>query len=298
MDPITHGLTGAVLYNLGFRRKAALEALLLASIAPDFDYVTRFWGADILLRYHRGITHGILALFVVPVIIGIVFGRKKDFFYYSFIAFIAYAAHLCMDLTNQYGTRILSPLDWQQYSLDLIFIVDPYVTVGLLLSAVLCKTNRKRAVGIALITIVLFMGYAGGRYYLHNMTRDFLKQRLDEKTYTICPLPNAFLRWWFIAKSDDTIKVGFSDLFLQRICLQETYSTAHKDPLIERSKELRVVKNFLYFAKYPYAYVMKEKDKIIVVWRELAYSFLPGDHFVAKVIYDEKGRVLKSFVRF
>ncbi len=67
MDPITHSLAGLTISHLGFRRKAAIWVLLLSSIAPDFDYITRLWGVDVFLRYHRGITHGILALVVVPV---------------------------------------------------------------------------------------------------------------------------------------------------------------------------------------------------------------------------------------
>ena len=298
MDPITHGLTGATIFNLGFKRKPAFWVLLLSSLAPDFDYITRFWGADVFLRYHRGITHGVLALFIVPIIIGLIFGYKKGFFYCSFIAFLAYIAHLVMDLTTQYGTRILSPLDWDQYSFDLIFIIDPYITIGLLLSVILCKVNKKRTVAIALITLFLFIFYTGCRYYLHGKTKEFLRERLDANTYKVCPLPNDFLRWWFIAKSGNEIKVGFADLFTQRICVQETYWTVNKDPLIDRSKETRVVKNFLYFAKYPYADVIKEKDKTTVIWRELAYSFRAGDHFVAKVVFDNKGNILSSSFKF
>src|SRR4030065_1427485 len=107
MDPVTHSLAGATIANLGFKRKAAMWVLLLSSIAPDFDYITRLWGADVFLRYHRGITHGILALFIVPIIIGLIFGREKNFLYSSFLAFLAYTVHLLMDLTTQYGTRIL-----------------------------------------------------------------------------------------------------------------------------------------------------------------------------------------------
>jgi inner membrane protein len=298
MDPITHGFAGATIYNLGFRRKAAIWVLLLSSIAPDFDYITRFWGTDIFLRYHRGITHGILALFVVPIIIGLIFGYRKGFLYYSFIAFLGYAAHLFMDLTTQYGTRILSPLDWQQYSLDLMFIIDPYVTIGLLLSVILCKANKKRSTAIALITVVLLIAYTGGRYYLHGKTKEFLRERMDANTYTVCPLPNDFLRWWFIAKSGNKINVGFADLFTQRVCVQETYWMLYKDMFIDRSKETRVVKNFLYFAKYPYAEVRREVGKTTVVWHELAYSFMAGDHFVAKVVFDKDGKLLNSSFKF
>jgi inner membrane protein len=301
MDPITHSLTGATIYYLGFRRKFAMVVLILASIAPDFDYVTRLWGMDIFLRYHRGITHGILFLFIVPLIIGLIFGLRKGFLYYTFIAFLGYTAHLLLDLANQYGTRILSPFDWQQYSLDLTFIIDPYITIGLLLSVILCRLNRlnkKRTFAIASITVMLLIAYIVGRYYLQGKTKDFLKEKLDANTYTLYPLPNDFLRWWFVVRSGDVIEVGFADLFTQRICIQETYRKTDKDLFIEHSKETRVVHNFLYFAKYPYPQVRIDNDRTVVIWHELAYSFMAGEHFVAKVVFDREGKLLNSYFKF
>jgi inner membrane protein len=298
MDPITHSLAGITISKLGFRRKAALWVLLLSSIAPDLDYITWFWGADVFLRYHRGITHGILALFVVPVIIGLIFGLKKGFFYYSFIAFLGYAAHLFIDLANQYGTRILSPLDWQQYSLDLTFIIDPYITIGFLLCAILGSINKNRASAIVTITIVLLFAYMGGRYYLKNKTMDFLRANLEAHSYRMCPLPNDFLRWWFIAKSGNEVKVGFADLFTGRVSVQEIYRISYNDPLIEMSKKERVVKNFLYFSRYPYVEVRRNDGIATVIWRELSFAIRRGDHFVAKVIFDREGKVLNSYFKF
>ena len=257
MDPVTHGLLGVTISNLGFKRNMAFLVILLAAFAPDFDYITRLWGADVFLRYHRGITHGILALFVVPLIIGLIFGLRKDFFYYFFIAFLSYAAHLFMDLTTQYGTRILSPLDWEPYSLNLMFIIDPYITIGLLLSVILCMMNKKKAIHISIITVVLLASYTGGRYYLHEKTKEFLKERIEANTYTLCPLPNDFLRWWFVVRSGNEFKIGFVDLFSRRICVHETYKMHNNDPFIDMSKKERVVKNFLYFARYPYVEVKK-----------------------------------------
>src|SRR4030043_1366449 len=289
MDPITHSLAGLTISPLGFRRKSAMWVLLLSSIAPDFDYITRLWGIDMFLRYHRGITHGILALAVVPLVIGLIFGLRKGFLYYFFIALLGYGAHLLMDLTNQYGTRILSPLDWQQYSLDLKFIIDPYITIGLLLSVVLCWFNKKRSFAIALTTLILLIAYTGGRYYLQGQSKYFLKEKIEANTYTLYPLPNDFLRWWFVVGSGNEITVGFADLFTQRVCIQETYRMAYSAPYIEQSKESRVVKNFLYFAKYPYAQVRTDKDRTVVIWHELAYSFMAGGPFVSKGFFFQDG---------
>lgn len=298
MDPVTHALTGLVLKQLGFNRKAALPVLLLASVAPDFDYITRFWGMDMFLRYHRGITHGILALVLVPAIIGLIFGYKKGFFYYYLISFLGYGMHIVMDLTTQYGTRILSPLDWEQYSLDLVFIIDPYIIIGLLSCLILGRMNRKRAALIAVAALILLFSYYGLRHYLHKNAAAFLRAKVDANTYKICPLPNGFLRWWFVTRSGDDIMVGFADLFLQRICIQERYTVNLNDYFIKRSETTRAVKNFLYFAKYPFADVKTEGDKVVVTWRELAYSFRAGDHFATRVLLDKDGKILSSEFKF
>ncbi|MDH5202579.1 MAG: metal-dependent hydrolase [Nitrospirota bacterium] len=298
MDPITHGLAGVTITNLGFNRKAAFLVILLSALAPDIDYVTRLWGADVFLRYHRGITHGILALFIVPVIIGLIFGLRKGFFYYFFIAFLSYSAHLFMDLTTQYGTRILSPLDWEPYSLNLMFIIDPYVTIGLLLSVIFCVMNKKRAILISIITVVLLASYTGGRYYLYGKTKEFLKERIEANTYTLCPLPNDFLRWWFVVMSGNEFKVGFADLFTGRICVHETYKVHNNDPFIEMSKKEGVVRNFLYFAKHPYVEVKRGDKMTTVTWRELSFTIRPEEHFVAKVFYDKEGKVITSYFKF
>jgi len=298
MDPVTHGLTGVVLSNLGIQRKHALWVLIISSLAPDFDYITRLWGADVFLRYHRGITHGVLALFAVPLVIGLLFGRRKDFLRYFFLSLLAYGSHLFMDLTNQYGTRILSPFDWDPYALDLVFIIDPYITLGFLASVLLCNVLKKKRGMIAIATILLFIVYIGGRAYLHGKTEEFVREKVEATTYKVYPLPNDFLRWWFVARSKDEIKTGFADLLSQRVCVQDTYPLPFMNPLIKKSEETAVVRNFLSFAKYPYAYVTPEGDKRIVTWKELSYSFRAGDHFVAKIIYDKEGRAEEAYFRF
>ena len=103
---------------------------------------------------------------------------------------------------------------------------------------------------------------------------------------------------WFVSRSGDEYITGFADLFTQRICIQERHKIDLSNPFIVRSKENRVVRNFLYFARDPAADVKKEGDKTVVTWRELSYSFVAGDHFFARVVFDKDGKVLKSGFRF
>ncbi len=298
MDPVTHALSGIAIRQLGFKRKAALFVLIFSAIAPDLDYITRLWGIDVFLRYHRGITHGILALFVFPVIMALIFRKKGGFFYCYALSFLAYGSHLLLDLTNQYGTRILSPLDWNQYSLDLTFIIDPYITIGLMLCIIAGRLNKKRAAVIAVITMALLVSYIGGRAYLQKEAKQFLKTKVDANIYKVYPLPNDFLRWWFITKTGDEISAGFVDLFTQRICVHDKYHLDNSDPAVAASKKSGVIQNFLYFARYPYAEVKRQDNRTIVTWRELSYSFMAKEGFIARAITDKDGKIIEAYFKF
>lgn len=298
MDPVTHALSGVVIYQFGFKKKVAFFAIVFSTLAPDLDYITRLWGLDVFLRYHRGITHGVLALFTFPALMGLIFRKHGGFFYYYFISFIAYGLHLFLDLTNQYGTRILSPLDWNSYSLDLTFIIDPYISIGLFISIVVARLNKKKATIIALCTVILLIIYIWGRWYLQVQALNFLKTKVDTNIYKVYPLPNDFLRWWFITKSGDEVNTGFVDIFTKRICFQDNYKINNDNPAIENSKKSQVVQNFLYFAKFPYAEVKIEDKMTLVIWRELSYSFFSGDRFIAKAVMNEKGEVIKAYFKF
>ncbi len=300
MDPVTHGLTG-ILISRGFRsKKGVVGVLLTSSLLPDIDYITRLWGADVFLRYHRGITHGFLAALLLPAAVALLFRRiySRGGFYYFVAASLGYTTHLLMDLTTQYPMRLFAPLDWEGYSLDLMFIIDPYVTGSIILGIILSlrKTSRRRLiVGVVLIFLIL---YSGARWYLKSMAEEFLRTQLDEYHYRLCPLPNDFLRWWFVVRSSNTYKVGFVDLFSRSICIKGVYRYTEEEPEISESKVLRVVRNFLYFAKAPYAELIEEGDRRVVKWRELSYAFLPGEHFVATVRFDRLGRVEDAFFRY
>jgi inner membrane protein len=302
MDPVTHGFAGAAISYLGFRRRAALAVLVASAVAPDLDYLTRLCGADVFLTYHRGITHGVVALFLAPAVIGAAFSRvRKNFVYYYSLAFLGYGSHLFFDLMNQYGTRVLSPLDWRQYSLNLVFIMDPYISgglfVGVLLAAVQKKPERARAVVLAMASLMLL--YLGTRHYFHERTEEFLRKNLDEYiVMDVVPMPGGILRWWFVAKGDGYIKTGFSDLFTGRIYVDGSYDAESYDPVIEATRELDVVKRFLGFAKHPYAEIERREGRVVVTWKELSYSYAPGEHFTARVVMDEKGRVLSKRFEF
>src|SRR5690349_10668583 len=69
MDNITHTLVGAALAEAGLKKRTALGGitLVLGANFPDIDIVAAFMGKNFEGR--RGITHGFLALVVLPFVL-------------------------------------------------------------------------------------------------------------------------------------------------------------------------------------------------------------------------------------
>ncbi len=294
MDPITHTLTGITVKQIGFNRKAALAIAIIASLLPDIDYITRMWGSDVLLRYHRGITHSLLSLFAASLFIAILFRRKCGFLYAFALSFICYGLHIALDLTNQYGTRILAPLDWNQYALDLTFIIEPWISIPLLASLVFGILNKKKAPIIAATALLTICIVIGARYYLQGEARAFLKKNIDANIYRVYPIPNDFLTWSFLTKTSEGTKIGTVDLFSRRVVTVETFDKNQSNPLIEASKNSPVVQNFLYFAKFPYAEVSRRETGATLIWRDLAYAYIGGNRFYVTLEFDKNGNVKEA----
>lgn len=282
MDPVTHSLTGFVLGKTTSKNKIILIIALIFSLLPDIDFLLRIHSKELFLTYHRGITHGVLALFLLPLIPAIIFRRKIGFLKTYSIAFIAYGIHIFFDLTNQYGTKILSPFDSTSYALSITFIIDPYVLIPLLLAVLLSLKLKKQVRFLYILSIIFIIFYIGIKVYCKTEARDFLKQKIEAQQYRVYPLPNDFLRWWFVAKFSDEYITGFVDLFSKKVYIDERYKIKN-DPTILKSKESKSVKALLSISKHPIANVKQEGDTTVVIWRELSYGFLPGERFTAKV---------------
>src|SRR3546814_13580901 len=70
MDNLTHSLVGAVLGQMGLKKKTglAMPTLIIAANLPDIDAGCAIYGIE-SLSMRRGITHGPIALILLPVLL-------------------------------------------------------------------------------------------------------------------------------------------------------------------------------------------------------------------------------------
>jgi inner membrane protein len=159
MDPLAHTLVGAVLAESGLKRVTPLATatLLLGANAPDIDVVASFAGADAALYWRRGLTHGVVAMAVLPVVLtGVMLGwdrwvrRRRDpgltparAWPLFGLACMSVLTHPALDWLNTYGVRLLMPFDASWHYGDALFIIDPWLWLLCAASVVLAWTRGK-----------------------------------------------------------------------------------------------------------------------------------------------------------
>jgi len=183
MDNLTHTLFALTLARtpLGRAGRGTTTALVLASNAPDVDFVMSFVttarGSASYLQWHRGPTHGLLGVLALGAIVALLVragqrlawrrspGPPDDpeapFGMLLAASIIAVFCHVLMDLPTSYGTRLLSPFDWHWFASDLMPIVDVYLIIilvaGLLFGSASAAARRRNA---AIVLVLMAANYS------------------------------------------------------------------------------------------------------------------------------------------
>ena len=161
MDNLTHSLVGALIGQMGLKRKTglAMPTLIIAANIPDIDAVAVLLGGHQHLAIRRGITHGPIAMVVLPLLLwGVMLwfdrwqtrrGTRPDKRlpihngWLLALAYIGCLSHPLFDWFNSYGIRLLEPFSSQWFYGDTIFIIDIWLWVALI-AGVWMSLRRER----------------------------------------------------------------------------------------------------------------------------------------------------------
>jgi len=141
MDPLTHGLVGATAAQSGADkdklRPAAFTGAASAMIA-DLDYYLHIPSDPLFnIEIHRQFSHSFLFIPIGALIASVLlwwFLKKylsfKELYFYSLLG---YATAGLLDTFTSYGTQLLWPFLDTRFAWNLISVIDPIVTLGLIL---------------------------------------------------------------------------------------------------------------------------------------------------------------------
>jgi inner membrane protein len=185
VDPLTHTFVGATLADgLGGRRsRLAAATLLIGANLPDIDVLAYAWGGDTALFFRRGWTHGLLAMLVLPLLLGLAMATldrwrqiRRNLPYPASragwligLSYLAALTHPLLDWFNTYGVRLLMPFSGRWFYGDAIFIIDPWL--WLLMGGTLFLTHSRSPRSLSLwsvlgilTTLLVFAGTTGATW--------------------------------------------------------------------------------------------------------------------------------------
>lgn len=180
MDPITHGIAGALLgkgYFADRKGSIAVFALTLGAVFPDVDETVAAISRDPLaiVKYHRAITHSFVAMPVWAALLawGTIWVAKRikieapSWATLTLIYSIGIASHILLDGLTSFGTRMWTPLSPIRVAWDILFIIDLTLTAILLLPQVAAwiYQRRERSWSRAALMWVIFSLAAFGAWF-------------------------------------------------------------------------------------------------------------------------------------
>jgi len=150
VDNLCHTLVGAALGEAGLKRRTRFgnAVLMIAANLPDVDVLV-FATSIPAVSFRRGWTHGIAAQLVLPLLLTaatVAVDRLRPLKdedlsveppprlsvpWVLLLSFIGVYSHVFLDYLNNYGVRLLAPLDWRWFYGDAVFIVDPWLWLSL-----------------------------------------------------------------------------------------------------------------------------------------------------------------------
>lgn len=277
MDNLTHSLIGAALGQAGLKRKTglAMPALIIAANLPDIDAGCVVYGIE-SLAMRRGITHGPLALSILPLLLAAVLwgfdrwqtrrGTRPDarlpvhFGWLVALCYLGTLSHPLFDWLNTYGIRLLEPFSSRWFYGDTLFIIDIWILIalgiGIWRSRRRERENKPQWAVPAQIALVVVLAYVGLNMAISRASVAAVRAMDPQIDMAVAsPVPFAFWRREVLWRSDDgyygTIPCDFARCQRYPRVIRKTDMT---DPRIaELSANDPAAQAFLFWSRMPVA---------------------------------------------
>ena len=285
MDPICHTLVGASLGTTGLEKKTRYgrATLIIAANLPDVDVISHSWGETASYAFRRGVTHGIPALIVLPVVLALgvaLFSRIRpgtdrntSLRWLLILSAVGVATHPSLDWLNNYGMRWLMPIVNEWFYGDTLFIIDWVVWLALIAGLIAARRLRRETLRWfqqpATLALTFVLAYITMSFGITKVAeREALAGVADDPPQRMMasPVPLNPLRRDILLEYEAEYRLG-TIVFSPYPRFDGIETTIPKgDPaLLAQSRERTEGRQFLSWARFPYA-VVGELDGGTVMW--------------------------------
>lgn len=322
MDSITQLTLGAAVGEVLMGKKAGYRAAAWGAVlgtVPDLDIlINPFVDSVNELYYHRNITHSVFFVLAAAPLFGWIIeschsqletGWKR----WVNLSFWVLFTHILIDLPTTYGTQIFQPFSSHPYTTDSIFIIDPLVTIPLLigiLSALILRRSSNTGTylnqaGLAIASLYILWGL-GVKSHVHSVFQESFKNQHGyyEQVKTTPNGPTTFLWSGYIMKQD-TIYYSIYSIFDESSDLHFT-AIPRNSNLIQPYEGDRAYEALLWFSRGYYSASKTEEGEILLTdirfGKDDFWLTEEGDYvWTNRIIIDEQGnassfdQILPSF---
>jgi inner membrane protein len=321
LDNLTHSLVGLFLARAGCRNATprGTAIMVLAANAPDADVICTFGGAASYLHWHRNITHSLIALPVMALLtvaaVRYISRTQVRWLPAFLVAMLGVASHLILDLTNNYGVRLLLPFSGRWFSWDTTPVID-FTIWAILLAGVAApwfaglvgseigERRRSGGGGWAVIALLLLSAYDYTRSVLHDRAVAVMESRvyqgLSPRRAAAFPGANP-LEWTGVVELSNAWVMAPVDLRAEFHPEDARYfEKPEPAPALQAARDTAAFRAFLEFVQFP-AWTMQpdpssRATKVQLVDLRFGTPNEPG--FVATASIDERNHVLVSDFSF
>lgn len=224
MDTITHLAIGACLGAATSGKaqgKGALVVGAVAQVLPDIDTVSVLWQdpASSVVS-HRYLTHSILFVIVAAYALAMlahhwIFPELNVRAWVKFF-FLQFCVHLLLDSFNVYGVAWAAPFSTQRISFNALFVVDPFLTLPLLIVTLLSWLNWVRHQHWAWMGVLMTSVYLSYALVNKQLVNRVIENNLSSQSryeYLSTPTPFNVWLWYIVVKKDDGFLIGYRSVF-------------------------------------------------------------------------------------
>lgn len=279
-------------------KKLGKRAMFLGALAqsiPDIDFISSFWNdtASNLLA-HRGFTHSFLFGILATVLFGLLaehYHKQHKIGYKVWLLFfgLQIGIHLFLDLFNAYGMGLLEPFWHTRFSLNMVFVADPFFSIWPAISFValliLKRSDKRRSFwwrfGVVVSCIYLFYCSFNKLTIDNDVRTDLAQQNITFTKYFTTPTPLNNWLWYIVVKDRNGFYIGYRSVFDRTSKIDFSYFNQN-DSLLDPVKNHEEVQHLIRFSQ---KYYIIERRQDTLVFNDLRFGqivgwFDPNEHFV------------------
>ena len=276
MDTPTHALINRLIVRRIWPDRqddASVNLVTAMGVIPDVD--TFFAGDDLaFIQDHRGITHSVFGVAVFGVVVALVAGRlgvRGPFSRRYVLSVCGMLLHILFDVVTFYGTQVLAPFSDHRFAVDVLFVIDPYLTGLLILALVAGWKLRPEAYRIGFAVFLAYVSMNFALYgYGHLQARQWAEDTgLNAERIAVLPMPFSPLHRRAFVESEETTYWVTIPAFGAPGATVERFPRAVKQDDLAFVWETEIGKTYHWFSRYP---VITSSEGSIRIVEDLSYK--------------------------